>query len=198
MDNHTHETSLHITSANAKSASPTERFKRLEKIILATGSANEKAALEKARVVISRLNKNKESNEQFQSFIADNHFMTMINILKINCSAADIVVNGSVFKTLDKLFDLVIRAVPTALSLDQQFDEQYLISFFEIMQKYGEYDMLTIGQKSVLKKAILEGCRAMCVLNKSKWSGDIAKQLSAVLSALRNGSRCNTDVDLDE
>ena len=130
--------------------------------------------------------------------MVETHFTTIINILEIQCSS-DIIVNSSVFKTLDKLFGLVVRAVPVTLSkIEQQFDENSLYSFFDIMQKYGEYDMLTCSQKTILMQTILDGCKTICVTHKGKWSRNTAKQLSAVLSSLRNGSRCNTDVDLDE
>ena len=194
MDNHDNSSS----SDQSDKPSVMERFQKLEERILANGTAKEKASLEKAREIIRRLNKNKVSNDQFHSFMLDNHFTNMMKILEIQCSPADIIVRGSVFKTLDKLFGLVVDAVPIVLSkIKQQFDENKLTSLFEIMQKYGEYDMLTCSQKTNLKKIILEGCRTICTTHKSKWSRDLAKQLSSVLSALRNGSRDDAEVEFD-
>ncbi len=188
-----------LSSVSKSTTSPMDRFKKLEERILASGTDEEKATIEKARIKIDRMNKNYASNEQFRSFMLDSHFTNMLNILGIQCSSDEIIVNGSVFKTLDNLFNMIIKAIPVALfKIEQTFDENSISSFFVVMQKYCEYEMLTSAQKITLKIAILEGCKKVRIAHKNKWTREIAVLFCAVLSALRTGSRFDTEVDLDE
>ena len=185
-----------ISPANLEITSINDRFTQLEKRVLISGTDEEKISIKEARIEINLMEKNRVSNDQFLSFMKDNYLNNMIDILAIECNPNDIINDNSVFKTLDNLFNLVIKKIPAFLfRIEQHFDGKNINSFLLVMQKYCEYDMLTSEQKSTLKLVILNGCKKIRMVNKCNWTRDIAVLFSNVLKAMRTGNRVDTDED---